>query len=399
MARVNIVKRIKITGRWVMRSIPRKPSGGWDWNSLPEGRYYVEWYEKGARKREPAGTTVAHALEVQRRRRHMVEGQALGLVAVAPAVVADSERPLRPLIDRHLDQIQTLKKPNTYRKYQAVLDRFSEYFPDRTFEGVSFENLNDFIIHLKKGGMEANTVLHNVVIIAQFFKRNGRSGIMQRLQLPERSTPLPREYRNADLAKFFAVCDERERTLFSTFLMTGFREQELMYLFWSDVNLDLRTVRVTAKRDLAFSPKRWEEREVPITSKLAEFLSNHPRTSNVRFVFPSPTGNREQHMLDHCKAIALRAGLDPSSFDLKTFRSTYATRMLRSGFDVRTVQHWMGHKSLETTMRYLVPAKDVHQRLDQVEIPGMDKQLATNTQQTQRRTRRPASTYKIVPTG
>jgi len=55
-------------------------------------------------------------------------------------------------------------------------------------------------------------------------------------------------------------------------------------------------------------------------------------------------------MLDHCKAVAKRAGLDSTRFDLKTFRSTYATRTLRAGFDVRTVQHWMGHKSLETTM-------------------------------------------------
>ena len=50
---------------------------------------------------------------------------------------------------------------------------------------------------------------------------------------------------------------------------------------------------------------------------------------------------------------------------------TYATRMVRAGFDVRTVQHWMGHKSLETTMRYLAPAVDVHQRLDQVQIAGV----------------------------
>jgi len=45
--------------------------------------------------------------------------------------------------------------------------------------------------------------------------------------------------------------------------------------------------------------------------------------------------------------------------------------MLRAGFDVRTVQHWMGPKSLETTMRYLVPATDVHTRLDQLEVPGL----------------------------
>ena len=63
--------------------------------------------------------------------------------------------------------------------------------------------------------------------------------------------------------------------------------------------------------------------------------------------------------------------LDATQFDLKTFRSTYATRMLRAGFDVRTVQHWMGHRSLETTMRYLAPAKDVHDRLDNVQIAGV----------------------------
>jgi integrase len=81
-------------------------------------------------------------------------------------------------------------------------------------------------------------------------------------------------------------------------------------------------------------------------------------------------------MLGHCKAVAKRAGLDEAQFDLKTFRSTYATRTLRTGFDVRTVQHWMGHKSLETTMRYLVPSKEVHARLDQVTVPGPDERKA-----------------------
>src|SRR6266542_2382549 len=78
-------------------------------------------------------------------------------------------------------------------------------------------------------------------------------------------------------------------------------------------------------------------------------------------------------MLDHCKAIAMRAELDPTRFDLKTFRSTYATGMLRRGFDVRTVQQWMGHKSLQTTMRYLAPATDVHDELDLVTIPSLGK--------------------------
>jgi integrase/recombinase XerD len=142
---------------------------------------------------------------------------------------------------------------------------------------------------------------------------------------------------------------------------------------WSDVNFELRTVRVTAKPNLGFYPKRWEDREVPAPVELLEELRKLTHHPNCQFVFPSPTGNREQHMLDHCKAIAMRAELDPTGFDLKTFRSTYATGMLRRGFDVRTVQHWMGHKSLETTMRYLAPATDVHDEVDLVTIPSIGK--------------------------
>lgn len=125
------------------------------------------------------------------------------------------------------------------------------------------------------------------------------------------------------------------------------------------------------KPQIGFYPKRWEDREVPVPKDLIDRLKKHPHYLNSKFVFPSPRGNRELHLLDKCKAIADRAGLDTKRFDLKTFRSTYATRMLRAGFDPRTVQHWMGHKSLETTMRYLSPARDVHDRLNKVQIAGI----------------------------
>jgi hypothetical protein len=59
--------------------------------------------------------------------------------------------------------------------------------------------------------------------------------------------------------------------------------------------------------------------------------------------------------LDNCKAVAKRAKLSPDNFWLHKFRATFATRHLWAGVDLRTVQHWMGHKDLESTMRYLKP--------------------------------------------
>jgi site-specific recombinase XerD len=178
-----------------------------------------------------------------------------------------------------------------------VLTRFAKVFDRRTLDSISTEELNDYVVALMKSGMSANTVLHNVVIIAQFCKRNGRPGLTRLLHLPERISPLPLEYTEEELASFFEVTTDRERELFSTFLLTGFREQEVAFLFWSDINLRLRTIRVTSKPHLGFSPKRWEEREIPIPVELARLLEKRPRLHSERFVFPSPTGNREHNML------------------------------------------------------------------------------------------------------
>ena len=375
MSHVNIVKKIKVDGDWKLHSIPRNAKGSYDWNALPEGLYLIEWRAGGKRRRESAGVTAAQALEAQRRKRHELEGRKLGVPGFETAGETVKKPALHVAINKYLEQIEALKKPNTHRKYEAVLKRFLDYFRDRdSIDAISADDLTGFVVCLKKDhSLGSNTILHNAVIIAQFLKRHGRSGITRELPLPERITPLVKVYRHEELAHFFAACSDAERALFATFLLSGFREQEVMYLNWSDVNFELRTVRVTAKPNLGFYPKRWEDREVPAPVELLKELRRLTHQPNCQFVFPSPTGNREQHMLDHCKAIAIRAELDPTGFHLKTFRSTYATGMLRRGFDVRTVQHWMGHKSLETTMRYLAPATDVHDEVDLVTIPSIGK--------------------------
>jgi len=99
----------------------------------------------------------------------------------------------------------------------------------------------------ERSRLGANTVLHNAIIVAQFLKRQGPSGITREVQLPERITSLPIVYQEDDLAQFFAACYDEERALLSIFLLTCFREQEVMYLLWTDINVALRTVRVTAK--------------------------------------------------------------------------------------------------------------------------------------------------------
>ena len=44
-------------------------------------------------------------------------------------------------------------------------------------------------------------------------------------------------------------------------------------------------------------------------------------------------------------------------WDLKTFRSTFATWALQRGVDIRTVQALMGHTKIDMTAKYLAPLK------------------------------------------
>ena len=83
MARVNILKRVKVEDQWKMVSIPRrKKTDNYDWKALPDGRYYIEWYQRGKRRRQAAGQTASDALEAARRKKHQLEGRALGIEGV-----------------------------------------------------------------------------------------------------------------------------------------------------------------------------------------------------------------------------------------------------------------------------------------------------------------------------
>jgi hypothetical protein len=165
LSRVNIVKRIKIGGRWKMFSIPRNAKGNYDWNAIADGRYYVEWYVGGTRRRVSAGVTAAQALEVQRRKHHELEGRKLGIPGFETAGETVKKPALHVAITKYLEQIEALKKPNTYRKYEAVLNRFGEFFRDCvSIDAISGDDLTRFVVTLKKDhGLGSNTILHNAV--------------------------------------------------------------------------------------------------------------------------------------------------------------------------------------------------------------------------------------------
>ena len=165
---------------------------------------------------------------------------------------------------------------------------------------------------------------------------------------------------------------KKQRLWFEFFLMTGMREQEVMYAYWSDINFKACTVRVSHKPDRGWTPKAYKEREIPIPARLVTSLktlkAKSAKTCNL--VFPTSGCNVKMNFLDDLKAVAERAELNPEDFWLHKFRATFATRCLWAGVDLRTVQQWLGHSDMESTMRYLKPSRSQQVREKVNEIFG-----------------------------
>ncbi len=53
-------------------------------------------------------------------------------------------------------------------------------------ESISADDLNEFMVHLKKKHqLDNNSVIHNMIIVAQFLKKQGRAGLTRSIDLPE----------------------------------------------------------------------------------------------------------------------------------------------------------------------------------------------------------------------
>ncbi|HTZ46696.1 MAG TPA: site-specific integrase [Verrucomicrobiae bacterium] len=223
---------------------------------------------------------------------------------------------------------------------------------------------------LRERGLADRTIFNRISTMLSFLKSFGIEGLLSRKDLPRYTQKSVDAYSEAEVAELLKGVDERSRAIFGFFLGTGCREQEVAYMTWSDVDLDQKLVRITAKPQWNWKPKDCEERYVPIPEWLIDTLRELNVNSGSSLVFPNQLDQPEGHFLAKLKTLALRAGLNCGHctnkrgqsckdkpvcrrWSLHKFRRTFATMHHDSGVSARTLQAWLGHSNLETTLRYL----------------------------------------------
>jgi integrase/recombinase XerD len=329
----------------------------------PEGAYYISWYEGARLIRLSVGKDPQDA--AARRQRKEAELNALNNgVSVLPEA-GDGQASVAAAVARFLEETELTKKPKTLAAYTTALSYFTECCPKLYLQDIDRTDLLKFCAFLRDKKKQApRSVYNKFENVMSFLKANGIRGLADKNDWPRYTEEEPEIYEPEELDQLFKACDAEERLWYQFFLMTGMREQEVMYTYWSDVNFAASTVRVSHKSDRGWTPKAYKEREIPIPAKLAKSLkawkANSDKTCSL--VFPTGGCNPKLDFLDCLKSVAERAKLDEDNFWLHKFRATFATRCLWAGVDLRTVQQWLGHSDMESTMRYLKPSRSQHVR-------------------------------------
>ncbi|MBL8216780.1 MAG: tyrosine-type recombinase/integrase [Bryobacterales bacterium] len=372
--KVRIIKKVReSSGVW--RFISLKKSGPrYVWDDRP-GVYFLEWWDGPKRRREVAGQTPSDAMEAQRRKRNELVGELINGGKSEPAV-HQQEAPMTLITEavkmflQHV-RVHSPEKPRTAQRYTAVLDHLQRILGHKTFvEAITRPDIDDYKITRSSECSEQHrdrritprTINYEIAVFRTLFyflirernlNMNNPCANFKPLKDPRaKAKRRPPTYSQDELDRIFAVCDQQEKTIFNTFLLTGLREEELCFLTWTDLRLDdLENAEICVRSKEGFSPKDYEERVIPIPADLTALLKKLPRPS--KWVFPTKPGNRQTHLLRRLKEIAAAANVTGAT--LHKFRHTYATRLLEKGSDIVTVQKLMGHSDIETTRQYLNP--------------------------------------------
>jgi integrase len=156
-----------------------------------------------------------------------------------------------------------------------------------------------------------------------------------------------------------AAATDQDGAVYLTAALTGLRLGELLALAWADIDFAGQAIRVrrsfTAHGGLS-SPKSGRVRSVPmvpdVAHTLAALATREWFTAEGDLVFPGQTGGHQDGaaLRIRYKAAVKRAGLRPLRFH--DLRHTFGTLAVRRA-EVPAVQAWMGHSSIQTTMRYI----------------------------------------------
>jgi integrase/recombinase XerD len=189
-----------------------------------------------------------------------------------------------------------------------------------------------------------------------FLKTLKRPWIVEDMPVPKKPIRLPEILSREEVERLIECANSPlHRVCILTLYATGMRREELVRLKIEQIDSARMLIHIR-------QGKGKKDRDVMLSPRLLQELRDYWRTAKRKpttYLFPSQGSQPNDDVPMTSKSVwdavhqaATRAGLDKRVHP-HTLRHCFATHLLESGADLRTIQLLLGHADLKTTSRYL----------------------------------------------
>ncbi|MBS1492242.1 MAG: tyrosine-type recombinase/integrase [Bacteroidetes bacterium] len=238
---------------------------------------------------------------------------------------------------------------------QTVLKILKEFLnPDTKVKDITSQDLSDFIVK-RKEKISVTTVRSDLQILRMFFNHLVEENILQKSPLNKKLIPKPViknivTMNEVELERIFHFTKMKDRLFFKylkLLSLTGARPGDILRLKYGDFDLKSGILKISVsktQREIDFPI--YEELKLFIRDEFKNIKNSSPETEIFK-EYKSFTLGR--------KFLRLKRTLKlDEEFNLKTFRKTFATKLISSGVDGSIVAHLLGHTSVNTTSKYYI---------------------------------------------
>jgi len=283
------------------------------------------------------------------------------------------------LLEKYLSWAKTNKKASSYTRDITSSKHLLQYFSGKRLNHITHASLEHYqslridgqlaikgISRKKK--VAAATVNHEVIMLKHMFKKAVEWGylIVSPLRNVKKLKEPPgriRYVKPAEWQRLLSACTPDTRNLIIFARHTGLRRGEIFNLRWDDIDWDTKRITVRARKNNTTMI-------IPVKEIVLKMLKSMYASATSEYVFPGNDGKQRKTHRAGFKAACKRANITDLRFH--DLRHTFASDLVNSGADVRTVQLLMGHKNIVSTMRYVHPTEKHMRNVIEAATDGCD---------------------------
>ena len=250
---------------------------------------------------------------------------------------------------------------NTISSYKRDLLKFSSFLSKKEvldFKMIDPDVLNIFVMELRHSNTSGKSIKRYLSSIRVFFNFLIEVGEVQTnpallIKTPKVERDLPKTIDFDDLKKMMTINSTQYKELRAVLMIEllyscALRVSELVGINLEDIDMDEGFVKVMGKGGNArFSPMGQKTVDV-----LKRYIKQRPScATNALFINQNNTRISTRTVQNVVKKRALQVGISINVHP-HMLRHAAATHFLQSSHDLRTVQEFLGHKSIKSTQVY-----------------------------------------------